>query len=113
MESEEGEHEILAEGQMVAGRYRVHRLLGKGGFGAVYEAEHVGLGKRIAIKVLLPKLAANVGVIQRFVREARAAASIGHPGVVEVFDVGSENGLAFIAMEKLEGEELFERIQRE
>ncbi len=103
----------IEPGRTVAGRYHVKSLLGKGGFGAVYEAEHVELGKTVALKVLLPKLAENGEVVTRFMREARAAAAIGHPGVVEVFDLGREEGVAFIAMEKLEGEELFDRIQRE
>ena len=103
----------LQPGHVVAGRYRIVGALGRGGFGAVYEAEHVTLKRLVALKVLLPALAGNAEVVQRFMREARSAASIGHPGIVEVFDLGSDEGVAFLAMEKLEGEELFDRIQRE
>jgi eukaryotic-like serine/threonine-protein kinase len=99
-------------GYVVAERYRIHRLLGAGGMGAVYEAEHIALERRVALKVLLPAFAADSAVVARFMQEARAAAAIGAPGIVEVFDLGNDGGLAYIAMEKLEGEELYDRIVR-
>lgn len=111
-ESVTDQSEELLPGATMAGRYTIERLLGKGGMGAVYEARHAQLGRTVAIKVLLPALAQDAEAVARFVREARAAASIGHPGIVEVFDLGTSEGTAFLAMEKLEGEELFERIQR-
>jgi eukaryotic-like serine/threonine-protein kinase len=100
-------------GRVIAGRYRIRRLLGKGGMGAVYEAEHIALERTVALKVLLPDHATDAGVVARFMQEARAAAAIGVPGIVEVFDLGHDDGMAFIAMEKLEGEELFDRIVRD
>jgi serine/threonine-protein kinase len=81
--------------------------------GAVYHAEHVELGKHVALKVMLPELGAKGDMVRRFMNEARSAARIGHPGIVEVFDLGMDGTLAYIAMEKLEGEELQARIQRE
>ena len=70
------------------GNYRVTRLLGEGGMGMVYLAEHPTLGRRAAVKVLHPDLVASHEMIQRFFNEARAANAIGHPGIVEVSDLG-------------------------
>jgi serine/threonine protein kinase len=100
-------------GTLLAGKYKVVRELGRGGMAAVYEAEHVDLGKRIAIKVLAAELSSSPIVIERFVREARAAASVKSPYIVEVYDSGRlEEGRPFIAMELLEGESLYDRMAR-
>jgi len=105
--------EALQPGDVVGGRYIVRGLLGVGGMGAVYEAEHTQLRKMVALKVLLPQLTFDPDATARFFREARPAAAVGHPGIVQVFDLGTdESGLAYLAMEKLEGEELHSRIQR-
>jgi len=105
--------EALQPGDVVGGRYIVRGLLGVGGMGAVYEAEHSQLRKMVAVKVLLPQLTFDPDATARFFREARTAAAVGHPGIVQVFDLGTdESGLAYLAMEKLEGEELHSRIQR-
>jgi len=90
-------------GTTIDDRYIVRRLIGRGGMGAVYEADHVGLGKRVAIKVML-KLDADM--VARFRREARAAARIDHVNVVRIFDVGTADGRDFIAMEYLDGRDL-------
>ena len=97
----------------IVGRYSIVRRLGAGGMGAVYHAQHIELGKQVALKIMLPELSAKGEMVRRFMNEARAAARIGHPGIIEVFDLGVDGTLAYIAMEKLEGEELHERIQRE
>jgi predicted Ser/Thr protein kinase len=102
----------LAPGTLVGGRYRVRRTLGVGGFGVVYEAEHVDLGRRVALKLLRRELTENEQIVSRFEQEARAAAAIGHPNIVEVFDLGRAPEGGFIAMELLEGEELADRIAR-
>lgn len=102
----------LAPGHVLAGRYRLGRRIGAGGMGAVYEAEHLELGRAVAVKVLLPEFSANAAMAARFMREARAAAQIGHPGIVQVFDLGSDGPMPFLVMEKLEGEELGARIGR-
>jgi eukaryotic-like serine/threonine-protein kinase len=94
----------LPTGHVVGGRYEIRGLLGRGGFGSVYLAVHQQLGKEVALKMLLPELATDAEVVQRFIREARSAASIGHPGIVEVFDLGQDDDGIFLAMEKLEGE---------
>ena len=102
----------LPAGTLIGGRYRVGRLLGRGGMGAVYEAEHVELGRQVAIKTLLPQAAEDEKVVARLIHEAKAAARIGHPGIVDVFDLVAEGGAAFVIMERLHGEELHDRIQR-
>jgi eukaryotic-like serine/threonine-protein kinase len=87
-------------------RYRLLRRIGEGAMGRVYEAEHVGLGKRVAIKVLKEELCENADAIARFRREAEAASRIGSSNIVEVLDLGMADGRAFIAMELLSGQSL-------
>lgn len=100
-------------GQEVAGRYRIVRLLGHGAVGAVYEAEHIDLRRRVALKVLLQKFFENDRMLARFMQEARSAAAIRHPGIVEIFDLGTDENITFIVMELLEGEELIARVKRD
>jgi len=97
------------EGQLV-GRYRIVRLIGEGGMGAVYEAIHPGLKKRVAVKVLLPRMAQKEEARVRFLREGEAASRINHPHVVSVFDVGEDDHddrqaspVPYLVMEYLEG----------
>ncbi|MDB4928652.1 MAG: Serine/threonine protein kinase PrkC, regulator of stationary phase, partial [Myxococcaceae bacterium] len=96
----------------IIGRYRLVRTLGEGGMGSVYEAVHVDLGKRVAMKVLRPEVARVAESRARFLREGRTAASIHHAHVVEVFDVGQEGGALYLVMEYLEGENLYEHLYR-
>jgi serine/threonine protein kinase/CheY-like chemotaxis protein len=95
------------------GSYRIVAPLGAGGMGAVHVGEHVLIGKKVAIKVLLPELSQSRDSVSRFFNEARSAASIRDPGIVDVFDFGydaDEN--AYIVMELLEGESLRTRLNR-
>ncbi|HSS39445.1 MAG TPA: serine/threonine-protein kinase [Polyangia bacterium] len=94
------------------GKYEIRRLLGAGGMGAVYEAHHTEIGKRVAIKVLAPELAAAPGARTRFLREAQLTSKINHPNIVDVNDMGNEDGRAFIVMEFLDGEDLAQRLDR-
>lgn len=94
------------------GRYLIVRALGEGGMGLVYEAEHPGLGKRVALKTLRPSLADDAEVVARFLREGMAAARIRHPNVVDVTDVGTERGLPYLVMEMLDGETLGALVER-
>jgi serine/threonine-protein kinase len=96
----------IREGELVAGKYRVDRVLGEGGMGVVVAATHEQLDQRVALKFLLPSLAANQEVLQRFVREARAAVRIHSEHVARVLDVGTHEGTPFMVMEYLEGEDL-------
>ncbi|MEZ4363760.1 MAG: protein kinase [Kofleriaceae bacterium] len=93
------------------GSYRILHKLGEGGMGAVYVAQHTLLGRKAAIKVLLPALSSQPEVVERFFNEARAVTSINDPGIVQVFDFGHHrDGSAFIVMELLEGEALNARM---
>jgi serine/threonine protein kinase len=94
------------------GNYRVLAKLGQGGMGAVYLAEHPLLGRKAAIKLLLPELSRLKEAVQRFFDEARTTARLRHPALVDVFDFGAlPDGRAFLVMEYLEGECLEARIQ--
>ena len=96
------------------GGYRITRKLGEGGMGAVYEAEHVMIGRRAAIKCLLPELTKNDEACQRFFLEARAAAKTNHPGLTEIFEFGkTDSGSAYMIMEFLDGEDLGTKLRRE
>jgi serine/threonine-protein kinase len=97
----------------VIGQYRITGVLGEGGMGVVYAAEHTLLGRPAAVKVLLPDLSSKQEVVQRFFNEARAATAIRHPGIVEIYDFGwTAEGAAFIVMEHLQGETLRDRRKR-
>jgi eukaryotic-like serine/threonine-protein kinase len=103
---------MFAEGAIV-GSYRVLRKLGKGGMGAVYACEHTLLGRKAALKVLLPALSADPDLVQRLFNEARAVTLIADPGIVQVFDFGHHtDGSAFIVMELLDGETVDQRLGR-
>ena len=94
------------------GHCRIQRKLGAGGMGAVYMAHHSGLNKPVAIKVLPSNLAENPEYIERFKREARLAAKLEHPNVVQVFDVGDQDGVYYLAMQYVEGKAV-DRILKE
>ncbi len=101
-------------GALLSGRYQIKRMCGEGGMGRVYEAEHVEIGKRVAIKVLHPAYSRTPDLVERFRREARAASRIEHPNVVNVTDFGTtEDGSLFFVMEYIEGIELGLLIHRE
>ena len=101
-------------GSEVDGRYRIIELIGEGGMGKVYLAEHVEIGKRVALKVLHPSYSRMPDLVERFRREARAASKIGHPNIVDVTDSGATNdGSVYFVMEYLEGVELGSVIERE
>jgi serine/threonine protein kinase len=95
------------------GNYQITKLLAEGGMGAVYLAEHPAIGRRVAVKVLLPEVASDAEMVRRFFNEARAAHAIRHPGIVEILDFGTlPDGASYIVMELLEGESLGARLQR-
>lgn len=100
-------------GFVIAGKYRITRELGRGGMAAVYEAENVDIGKRVAIKVLAPELISSATVVERFLREARAVAAIRSPHICDVYDTGRlDDGRPFLVLELLEGESLYEQMVR-
>src|SRR5215218_5684604 len=99
--------------QVLLDRYEVGRLLGAGGMAEVFEGRDRLLARRVAIKVPLAQHAHDPEFAQRFRREAQAAASLSHPGVVAVYDTGSENGTHFIVMEYVDGRTLKDMIRAE
>src|SRR5207249_826128 len=91
------------------GPYRVLKVLGAGGMGVVFMAEDPGLKRKVALKAMLPALAASESSRKRFLREAQTAASIEHDHIVTIHQVGEDRGVPFIAMQFLKGEALDER----
>src|SRR5688572_4676786 len=103
----------LGPGQIVAGRYRIERLLGAGGMGSVYRALQLPEERAVALKLLVDEHLGGVAVLERFEREARALARLVHPNTVRFLDSGrSESGQSFIVMELLEGSDLAEDLAR-
>jgi serine/threonine protein kinase len=103
---------VWQEGTVIKERYRLGSLLRRGGMGSVWRAEHLELRSPVAIKLLEPEVARDPTMVQRFLREAQAAAALRSPNVVQILDYGVDAGQAFIAMEMLEGEPLSVRIAR-
>src|SRR3954451_17808291 len=103
----------VAEGAVVDGRYRIERRIGSGGMADVYCAHDSQLGRQIAIKMLHRRFARDHEFVERFRREASAAAGLQHPNVVGVFDRGEYDGTYYIAMEYLPGRTLKDVIREE
>jgi serine/threonine protein kinase len=103
----------LQPGSVLAETYRVERLIGQGGMGSVYEASHLRVPRRFAIKTLLPEVAQAAGVFDRFQREAEIASALGSEHIVQVFDFNrAHDGTPYMVMELLLGGELFKRVHR-
>ena len=102
----------LAPGTTVAGRYQIIRLLGKGGMGSVYLAHDRELDRRVALKVIRGEMASHPEVLQRFKQELILARQITHKNVIRIFDLGQTDGLKFITMEYIEGEDLHSILER-
>lgn len=99
-------------GTVLEGKFRVTREIGRGGMAAVYEAENVDIGKRVAVKILAAELLTSRIVRERFLREARAAAAIRSPFICDVYDSGMYDDRPFLVMELLEGESLYDFLSR-
>jgi hypothetical protein len=93
--------------------YRIESRLGRGGMGVVYLAEHLRLGRKVALKILAPELAENERFRERFIRESRLAAAIDHPNIVPIYDADERDGVLFIAMRYVEGTDLRRILQGE
>ena len=94
---------MLTEGMYIADRYEIIGKIGAGGMSDVYKAKDLTLGRFVAIKVLKPEFSEDVGFVTKFRTEAQSAAALQHPNIVNIYDVGSENGLHYIVMEYVEG----------
>jgi serine/threonine-protein kinase len=100
-------------GQLVSGRYRIEKMLGEGGMGAVYLAEHTHMRKRVALKLLHAEMSKDAEVLARFRREAQAAARVEHPNVATATDFGqTEDGSFFLVLEYIEGTSLRDTLER-
>ncbi|MBC7644811.1 MAG: serine/threonine protein kinase, partial [Thermoleophilia bacterium] len=100
-------------GDLVDGRYAIVELIGSGGMAHVYRAHDEVLERDVALKVLHAHFASDKQFVQRFQREARAAARLSHPNLVPIYDSGSVDDTFYIAMELVTGETLFDLLQRE
>lgn len=100
-------------GKILGNRYRLLELIGEGGMALVYKAECSLLCRTVAVKILRPQYASDAEFVERFHREARSAASLSHPNVVNIFDVGKEDGIDYIVMEYIPGDNLKNIIKRE
>jgi eukaryotic-like serine/threonine-protein kinase len=101
----------VTTGTIVDGRYEVKERLGSGGMAAVYRAQDLQLGREVALKLLYPRFAEDASFVERFRREASAAAGLQHPNVVSVYDRGEWDGTSYIAMELVTGRTLRELVQ--
>ena len=105
---------LLAPGALVAERYRVGRIIGAGGTGIVYEAQHIRLNRPVALKVIRPDIVRNSSVWRRFSREARALGALHNKHVVRILDYGTlDSGLTYLVMDRLEGSDLRRLLQAE
>src|SRR5712664_1842421 len=102
----------VTPGQIIAGRYRVVALAGRGGMGEVYRAEDLKLSQIVAIKFLPASLSKDAGTLARFHSEVRIARQVSHPNVCRVFDIGDAEGIPFLTMEYVDGEDLASLVRR-
>ena len=102
----------ITPGTVLKGTYRVEQELGRGGMGTVFLATHLGLEKRMAVKVLSPRAVASAESLARFEREAKVAGRVSHPAMTHVIDFGLEQGTPYIVMEFVDGVELAQLIDR-
>lgn len=103
----------LTNGTEIAERYRVVSRLGSGGMADVYLADDLQLGRQVAVKLLHRRFASDPDFVERFRREAQAAAGLQHPNIVSVYDRGEWDGIAYISMEYLSGRTLKDLIRQE
>jgi serine/threonine-protein kinase len=109
MDSQQGR---FLPGAMVAGRYRIVALLGRGGMGEVYRADDTQLGVAVALKFLPERLERDLALRERMLQEVRVARQVAHPHVCRVYDVGQVDGRAFVSMEYVDGEDLARLLER-
>src|SRR5262245_35187348 len=102
----------MVVGEVVAGRYELEELVGSGGMSTVYRAHDRILDRRVAIKILHERLASDDAYLERFRREARAAAQLNHPNIVTVIDRGDDHGRPYIVFEYVDGETLKHVVER-
>lgn len=97
----------------LGGKYKIIGRIGAGGFGEVYLGEHNQLNRKVAIKILIQSISSQEDLVKRFQREARSAAALTHPNIIDIYDVGEGDGIYFFVMKYIEGETLSQRMQRD
>ena len=102
---------IPTPGDVVAGKYRIERELGRGAHGVVFLATQEGIERKVAIKTLLPKAFFEEGIVERFEREAKFVGRLNHPNIVRVHDYGQHDKLLYMAVEYVDGQSLEELIE--
>ncbi|HEX7422644.1 MAG TPA: protein kinase [Terriglobales bacterium] len=108
-----GQLPTLLSGMMLGGRYEILQMIGEGGMGAVYKAEDRELGRTVALKVIRPELASNPEILQRFKQEILLASKVTDRNIIRIYDLGDAEGIKFITMEFVEGEDLRHLLQRQ
>src|SRR5574344_2068014 len=103
---------MVTKGQRINDRYEIEKLIGEGGMANVYLAQDTILDRKVAVKVLRGDLAGDDKFVRRFQREALSASSLSHPNIVEIYDVGEDNGNFYIVMEYIEGKTLKQLIKK-
>lgn len=98
--------------ELLGKKYKILSKIGSGGFGDVFLGEHLALRRKVAIKILHGTYSAQQDLVKRFQREARSAASLSHPNIIDIYDVGEGEGLYYFVMKYIEGETLAQRMQR-
>src|SRR5215210_299916 len=104
---------LTLESGTLLGAYRLEARIGRGGMGLVYLAEHERLGRKAALKVLIPDLARDEAFRERFVTESQLIAAIEHPNIIPIYDAGEIEGLLYVAMRYVEGDDLKALLERE
>src|SRR5687767_5568399 len=105
---------MFGPGHIIAGRYRVERMLGPGAMASLYRADQLSIGRSVALKLLVDEHAGHPAHVERFEREALALSRLAHPNTVRLFDFGtSEQGWPFIVMELLRGSDLADDLERQ
>ena len=104
---------MIMKGQKISDRYQIIKSIGEGGMANVYLAYDVILDRNVAVKVLRGDLATDEKFVRRFRREALAASSLSNPNIVEVYDVGEDNGEYYIVMEYIEGKHLKQMLRKD
>ena len=97
----------------LGGKYKILGKIGAGGFGEVYLGEHTQLHRKVAIKILIHSISSQEDLVKRFQREARSAAALSHPNIIDIYDVGEGDGIYYFVMKYIEGETLSQRMQRD
>src|SRR5664280_424194 len=103
--------EPISDPRIYSNRYQVTHLIARGGMAMVYRAQDLLLNRAVALKILYPELSADPLFVERFRREAQAAANLSHPNIVPVFDWGEDEGTYFIVMELVEGTSLADMLR--